>query len=564
MKNTSTYLRVMSNLLSGRGKKIFPNQVVFYNAVFGATNPLMLPGEYLEGMNRVSQGRRLAEDEDLVKHVNYLLRSGLDSNSANIGKHINNAPELPIPKLHKVHFMDGENRGDIVHRLQAIIRFCLAFHPGRLRLETSDFKELLGQMKAELQEASYTLAKTDELSVELLANIMYEVLFSHLSQLQERFYPIPRGEEKLKVDLQMQRREYQMKVDCFGSYNIDKFFALKRLAETNVIAANELAVIYYYGCQYYEEDEGEGNNGSYRVEPDSNLAAYYFKKAVNCDPPVLEACWSLGYMIMNRMFQDIREEEADELAYGYFRYAAEQDYMPAYNSIGLMRLSRGDKLFGRIQELEAQGYPAGEEREEMLSCYCEGLELCDKAGCMGWVYGHINVADFLADRHKMDRIWSLIQDRVQLSGPDTLRERWQAAAALGNLWAGNQLAILECQLGNYDTAVEIWEEQADRQYPAASLNLALYIYGADAPREDVHLYQTYLEQASNDGSARGSYELAKLYVPSSPFVARMLLSRAEEQNYRKFNNQLYHQIKELWHTLEAGMGSGYRSPQKAF
>ncbi len=193
MKNTSTYLRVMSNLLSGRGKKIFPNQVVFYNAVFGATNPLMLPGEYLEGMNRVSQGRRLAEDEDLVKHVNYLLRSGLDSNSANIGKHINNAPELPIPKLHKVHFMDGENRGDIVHRLQAIIRFCLAFHPGRLRLETSDFKELLGQMKAELQEASYTLAKTDELSVELLANIMYEVLLSHLSQLQERFTPFPEG-----------------------------------------------------------------------------------------------------------------------------------------------------------------------------------------------------------------------------------------------------------------------------------------------------------------------------------------------------------------------------------
>ena len=56
MKNVSTYLRTLSNCLSGRGKKIFPNQVVFYNAVFGATNPLMLPGEYLEGMARIIKG----------------------------------------------------------------------------------------------------------------------------------------------------------------------------------------------------------------------------------------------------------------------------------------------------------------------------------------------------------------------------------------------------------------------------------------------------------------------------------------------------------------------------
>ncbi len=555
MKNVSTYLRTLSNCLSGRGKKIFPNQVVFYNAVFGATNPLMLPGEYLEGMARISRGRREAEDEEIVKQVNYLLRSGLDSNSANIGKHINNAPELPIPRLHKAHFLEAENRRDIVHRLQAIISFSLAFHPGRLRLEEVDFKELLDQMKAELKEASSTLAETDELSVELLANIVYEVLLCHLSQLQERFYPAPQGEEKVKVDLLAQRQEYQMKVDCFGSSNIDKFFAMKRLAETNVIAANELAVIYYYGGQYYEEDEGEGNAGFYRVEPDRNRAAYYFKKAVNCDPPVLESCWSLGYMILNRMFQDIQEEEADELAYGYFRYAAEQDYMPAYNSIGLMKLSRGDQFLDRQMELKARGQELSvEEQEEMLSCYCEGLELCDKAGCMGWVYGHINVANFLADSRYQDTIWNLIRDRVRLQGPSSLRERWQAAAALGNLWAMNQLAILECRLGNYEEAVKIWEKEAGRNYPTASLNLALYIYGPDAPREDGHLYQSYLEQASSDGSARGSYELARLYVSSSPYVARMLLARAEEQNYMKFNNQLYHQIKELWNTLEMGSG----------
>lgn len=546
-----TLLRSLNNCLSGRSKKIFPNQVVFYNAVFGATNPALLPDGFLEDMNRISLGERRPQDEGVIKQVNYLLRSGLDSNSANIGKHINNAAELPIPKQHKAHFLDEGNRRDIVHRLQTVIRFCLAFHPGRFRLNKEDFADLLQQLKSELSEASGTLAAANELSVELLGDVVYEVLISHLSRMKEPYFPMMEDEVCKKVDLAQQREEYLVKVDCFGTRSVDRFFAMKRLAESNVIAANELACVYYYGAQYYEADEGNGSSGIYQVESDPNMAARYFKKAAGCDPPVVSACWSLGYMIWNRMFADIPEEEADALAFWYFDYALEHEYMPAYNSVGMIELARGDALFEEEKRLKEQGgIPAEESHEEMLSHYCRGLELCDRAGCRGWVYGHINVANFLADEKYADTVLPDLKGRLKLEGPVDLRERWHAAASLENLWAMNQLALLDCRMGNIDSAVEVWERAAKYHYPAASLNLALYIYGEGCPRHNSYRYRRCLETASADGSARASCELAGLYTSANAFTAKLLLTRAEEQNYRKFNDTLYHRIKDMRQGLE--------------
>lgn len=242
MSNPCTYLRVLNNCLSGRSKKIFPNQVVFYNALFGAINPLFLPDESLEDLNRISRhpggGRISADDEDLIKKVNYLLRSGLDSNSANVGKHINNVPELPIPKQHMAHLTKRANRDGIVLRLQIIIRFCLSFHPPGLRMDGEDFRRLLESMKAGLAETSNVLREAETLSVELLGVVVYEVLFSHLDRLQESAYSVQEG--RPRVDLQEQRREYEAKADCYRDDSMEKFFALKRLAEDNVVAAADM------------------------------------------------------------------------------------------------------------------------------------------------------------------------------------------------------------------------------------------------------------------------------------------------------------------------------------
>lgn len=553
--DTPTYLRVLNNCLAGRNKKIFPNQVVFYNVIFGATNPLVLPNEFLEEINHISRESRKDTDEFLQKQIHFLLFSGLDRNSSNVGKHINNAPELPIPTQHKAHLLNEPNRSDIVWRLQTVIRFCLVLPPKENRMETSDFQRLLIQMKRKfpegLIEASRTLRETDELSVELLSNVIYEVVISHLERLEGRNYFAPEGKPRVSVDMAQQLREYKDKVDCYGISNADRFFAMKRLAEKNVVTANELACVYYYGNQYFTVDEGGGSDGIYQVESNRKLAVQYYKKAVSCEPMVLDACWSLGYMIWNHMFTDIREEERESLALSYFLYAMEHDFLPAYNSVGMIEIAKGDRLLEEERQLREQGKQLPEhEREEMLSHYCRGLELCDRAGCEGWVYGHNNVADFMAGSRYMDEIWPELRKRIRLQGPAGLRERWRAAADMGNLWAMNNLAILECQSGNIPSALELWSRAAEYSYPTANLNLALYLYGPDCPRADKQQYQLCLEQASADGSSRASCELAELYLKSNPFMANMLLSRAEEQNFKKFDNKIYHRIKEMRDSIQ--------------
>ena len=128
----------------------------------------------MDAILRIGQGDRREEDESLIRQVNYLLRSGLDSNSANIGKHINGVPELPIPRQHRSHYGSEENRSDIVRRLQAVIGFCLFFRPLNCRLDKEDMAQLLVRMKEELSEASQTLCQAEELSAETLANVIYE------------------------------------------------------------------------------------------------------------------------------------------------------------------------------------------------------------------------------------------------------------------------------------------------------------------------------------------------------------------------------------------------------
>ena len=149
----------------------------------------------------------------------------------------------------------------------------------------------------------------------------------------------------------------------------------------------------------------------------------------------------------------------------------------------------------------------------------------------------------------MEIIWPVIRDEIRLQGPIHLRERWKAAADLNNFWAMHQLALLDWNNGRRTEAIALWEKAAALRYPTANLNLALLVYAEGMPYADAGKYRLCLEQASADGSARASYELAKWYAATNSFTARVLLDRAEEQNYRKFNNTLYHQIRSLRDTL---------------
>ena len=538
MKGKETELRTLQRHLSGRGRKVFPNQVVFYNAVLGLTDPALLSGRLIEELGRLSTGKR--PDESLRRQMDYLLRHCLDSNSANIGKHINDLPGNPVPKSHRAHFLNDRDRGEILRRLRAVIQYCLVSRASRDAMEDGDFALLLRQLKADLSASSDTLRQADLLTPGILANVIYEVLCTFFSQVRADLTQV-RGAARR---VEQQNAEYFAQVDCFGNRNIDRFFALRRLADTNAVAANELACVYYYGAEYLCVDEGEGSDGWFRVERDYELAARYFQKAAAWDPPVTSACWSLGHMALNRKIAGLDGEEADRLAETYFQYAADQDFTAAHNSLGLLEQKRGDRLLERLPRLTEQ------ERAEMLAHYRQALELWDRAGQSGWPYGHINVAEFLARADYRRHVLPLLGPELRLEGPMDPAGRWQLAADQGNLWAMNCLALLKCSQGDLDEARQLWEQAAAWNYPTARLNLALRLYAPDGLTPDPEAYRTNLEAAAHLGSAQASYQLALLSLERSLLDAAAWLARAEEQNYEKFSIELYHRICDLRRRIE--------------
>lgn len=542
MKTNETLLRTLQKLLSGKGKKIFPNQIFFYHAVFGITNPDIATPEEIAFMVETSEDERLLlrSGDSKIQRTLFLLNASLDSNSANIGKHINNVPDFAIPRIHRQHYQKEDNRLDIVHRLYAAIRFCLVYRSHQYKLNEKDMQELSVQMKASLQHASSTLQETDELNEMILANIIYEVVLSHFQQFQEHFHSIETRKNVRKVDISQQQKEYINYVDCYGTRNIDRFFALKRYADINIFAANELACVYYYGADFFSRNEGIGNDGRYLVDADATLAARYFMLAAQTDPPYAPACWSLGYMILNMKFPDITEEEAPDLAETYFQIAANAQYEPAFNSLGQVLQIKADKLLHRLPDLTPN------QRKEMLSLYTAALRYFDRAGGNGWAYGHNSVAAFFASKSYQEHVLPYILADLNLSGPTDVRERYLLAAQMDNLWAIDQAALLDIEQKRYEEAHALWEKAALFHYSDASLHLARFFYSANGIRPNKEKYRQRLAQASDEGCARASYELARYLMDHvQPLLAREYLKKAEEQNYCKFNNELHHQIQKL-------------------
>ena len=105
MFQKETILRRLQKILSGKGNQLFDNQVYFYNAIFGMTNPKTFPEELIEYMETAEcDGSRNRKRQD----IELFFRRGLDNSSSNIGKHINDDPGMGIPKFHCVHYAQAD------------------------------------------------------------------------------------------------------------------------------------------------------------------------------------------------------------------------------------------------------------------------------------------------------------------------------------------------------------------------------------------------------------------------------------------------------------------------
>jgi len=512
-----TALRILQKCLSGKGKKIFRNQVQFYNAIFGVTNPECFQTDW--------------------ESVDQFLVSGLDNSSSNIGKHINDEPRMPIPKQHCIHYSYADKRKEIERRLWEVIQYCAMEARYREPIEEEDLQRLCGELKENLSWASDTLRKTETLDYRLLANVVYEVVQTHLGSRRRDRDLLVRTELPKKVDMNQQVREYYLTCDCYIVNSIDYYFALRRMASKNVIASSNLGGYYYAGAEYIVKHEGDGNDGRYIVEQNLDQAAYYFKCAADSEPAYAPAAYSIGYMYFHNEVRHMDEKEQRKLGVKYLRIAAEQNFHHAIRALGDVALYEIEPWLERWEKGEKECY------DQIVSALREALIQYDKSAEAGSIFGHSKVIEVL----KKPRYTPFIEDvlkTLHLTGGTDIRERWMRMAEMDNVWAMDELGLLEYEAGNCQQAKAWFEKTLEYNYPEGAYHLAELIYssGGSAPEET--LYRTYLEKASHDGSAKASLELARNFEQKDPVQALAYLERATEQNYEKFHYDLYSEIRE--------------------
>lgn len=553
MKTETTMLRRLWQVLSAGKYKILPNQVCFYHTVFAFTNPEVVSEEVIAFMeNACSPSGRDGSGSSFpeIRRVQYLFANALDGSSSNVGKHINNIPHFTIPPSHVRPFRKPESRGDIIRRLSAALHFSILYL-GRPEASPPEIcKELYPLLKKEFQNISPALCEAEELDLPILAIVIYDVVNCHLQWLSEPLYQkeaekSDRTDGRLSVkvvDMEAMSKEYLEYVDCYGSENIDRYFALLRYADKNVLAAEELGCIYYYGKELSVFNEGSGNHGHFYVDADMDKAAHYFFLAASTNPPCIPACWSLGYMLLNMQFPEISGEEAVSLAETYFKVAAAKGYMPACNSLGMIYQKKADRIFSKAPK------PGEEAHRQMLELYIRALHCYDRAGNAGWPYGHNNIAAFLLEKEKYRELLPFIEKELTLLGPLDSRERYLLAAEKKNLWAMDQGALLEYEYGHRENAAKLWKEAAQYGYSEAALHLAQYLYSENGESPDSEKYMEWMKMASKAGSALASCILGEYFSQKEGKESentQKYVRLASKQNYEKFSNTLYRRIQKL-------------------
>jgi TPR repeat protein len=482
-----------------------------------------------------------ASDPASDRAISRFLASGLDSNSSNIGKHINDEERMPIPKLHCVHYSQTESRREIVYRLYAVVTYCARSGEREGGRPGEGFAPLCRRLQAELDWASETLRQTRQGDALLLANSIYEIVLTHLRSRRRRD-PVPQSPAPRRVDMDEQVREYYLTCDCYEANSLDFFLALRRMAERNVIAASNLGGFYYIGMQFVVKNEAGGSAGKFVVEKNYDQAVTYFQWAAGSQPPYAPALYSLGYMYLHgEAGLELAESERLAEAERYLRLAAEQNFHHALSCLGEMAMRRAEPL---LTALEA-GLPV--DRPALIGELRRALEDFDRAAELGSVFGQMHAARFL-DEPRWRGLLPEILAGAALRGGRDARSRWQRAVEMENVWAMDQLALLDCREGRREEARELLRRAEGYNYPDASLHLAERFFAPDGLEPDPVQYLARLERASGNGSPRAGLLLADAAGDDSA-RAEKYLRRALEQNAERFDNGLYQAIRSRLNAL---------------
>lgn len=561
-----TALRKMQRVLSGKGRKLFDNQVCFYNGIFGMTNSELFSEELVEYMeaaehDECSEGIREGARNRKKQEIDDFLRGGLDSSSSNVGKHINDEIGMAIPKFHCIHYAQAEQKKEICRRLAAVIRYCSHGATG------IDLQEVMQCLKKDLSYASGILSQAETADHMLLATIFYEIIQTHLS---ERHNPELQKHEAVfgKVNMKQQIEEYFLTCDCYEATSIDFFFALQRMADKNVIASSNLAGFYYVGMEFVVKNEGSGPHGTYVVEKNLEQAACYFKQSTTSEPPYAPAAYSYGYMILHKEAGDMAEEERMKIAEHYYQMGAAQKFHHAVAGLGDLALMRAEKLFKEMEKKRKvrTEVDIADFETQIVKELAAAIGYFDQAEKMGSFWGPIKAAQFL-DNPTYAPYFSQVLTLAGLTGEQRARLRWKNAVAMGNVFAMDQLALLDLKLAYKQSAAELRQEYvqeaeamlnqaAQMNYPNASYHLAQYLFSEAGFTPNKKKYLLLLEKSAHDGSARASILLGKMALERCEHAkakeekaklqkqAASWFQRAEEQNFRCFEKEVYEELRK--------------------
>lgn len=259
------------------------------------------------------------------------------------------------------------------------------------------------------------------------------------------------------------------------------------------------------GIYYYGDFFYAGENKCY-IERDYSRAAKYFQAC--CSKPLLpKGCWSFAHMIFLKIFNlddATRLSKAEE----YFKLCG--NYGPAKNSLGLLEKERGDILLKEYVEDKNTPFDSidGKIRDKILEHYTLFFEYTSEAAKEEWLYGYNNQYAFLADK-KYESIIPFLESvlsKYNIGKYSMLKK----SVEMKNPWAMDKFAfvLLSGEAGIDETpdikdyARNLLEAAHKMNYARATYHLAVYFY-----KEEPERYYQLIKAAADAGHSDARLEL---------------------------------------------------------
>ena len=272
------------------------------------------------------------------------------------------------------------------------------------------------------------------------------------------------------------------------------------------------------------------------MERNYEKAAYYFKYAASSEPPYAPALYSYGYMLLHDETGDMPKEDRLAEVEQYYRRAADHKFHHAVSGLGDLALLRANHLLKDNEGKEHFG--------EIIKELSIAIGRFHQAKSMGSFWGPIKAAQFLDNPDYTPYLADVLR-AANLPITTNARDEWKCAVDMGNVFAMDELAMLDLRLGYQQEARDLLEQAAMMNYPNASYHMACCFYAPDGLTPDTDRYRKALTKASSDGSARASLLLGKLSLQESGVydtetMAWFLI--AEEQNLLCFEKEVYDEL----------------------